>query len=66
VLGRLMDLGLVDEADPPPDSPDVHRGRPRRYYRITRGGLAAARAEAERLDHLVALARDLLPGPRRA
>ena len=30
VIGRLIDQGLVEETDPPRDSPDVHRGRPRR------------------------------------
>jgi PadR family transcriptional regulator PadR len=66
VIGRLIDLELVAETDPPRASPDVHRGRPRRYYRITPRGLAAARAEADRLRHVVALAKDLLPSPRRA
>jgi PadR family transcriptional regulator PadR len=66
VIGRLIDEGLVAETDAPRGSPDVHRGRPRKYYRITARGLAAARAEAERLRHVLALAKDLLPSPRRA
>jgi DNA-binding PadR family transcriptional regulator len=66
VIARLIDEGLVAETDPPRDSPDVHRGRPRRYYKITARGTAAARGEAERLRHVVALAKDLLPSARRA
>ena len=66
VIGRLIDDGLVAEADPPRGASDVHRGRPRKYYRITPRGLAVARAEAERLRHVVALAKDLLPSTRRA
>jgi DNA-binding PadR family transcriptional regulator len=62
VLSRLMDAGLVAEADTPADAPEVHRGRERRYYRLTERGLQVANAEAKRLARVVALARDLLPG----
>ena len=61
VLNRLMDLGLVDEAATPARAPETHRGRPRRYYRLTASGLAAARAEAGRLDRVIRLAREVLP-----
>ena len=52
---RLLDAGLIEEL--------VHRPRGakddprRRYYRITRQGLTAARAEARRLERLAAMAR---------
>ena len=63
VLGRLMSLGLVDEAPSPKSAPDNHRGRPRRYYRLTRDGREALKAEAQRLDDALAIARErsLLP-----
>lgn len=61
VLARLMEAGLVAEADSPPDAPEVHRGRPRRYYRLTEAGLEVARAEAQRLNRVVKVARKLLP-----
>lgn len=67
VLARLMDSGLVDETEPPPDAVEgAQRGLPRRYYRITAVGLAAARAEARRLSEVLRLARDrdLLPQGR--
>ena len=64
VLSRLMDGGLVDEAAAPADAPANHRGLPRKYYRITAAGESAARAEAHRLEGVVRLARDLLPGAR--
>jgi DNA-binding PadR family transcriptional regulator len=54
LIGRLLDAGLLEEAD----SDDR-----RRYYRISRLGRRALRAEAERLADLVDLvrARKLLP-----
>ena len=58
VLGRLMGAGLVDEVAPPRGSPDVHRGRPRRYYRLTRAGRAALKADARRLQGALELARE--------
>lgn len=63
VLARLLDQGLLEETEAPPDAEEVHRGRPRRYYRITRRGRQAARAEAGRLQDLLSLARErrLLP-----
>ena len=62
VLGRLMDTGLVVELDGSNDTSGPHRGRPRRYYRITRQGRGALRDEADRLEHAVRLARGLLAG----
>lgn len=58
VLARLMSIGLVEEAPPPPSAPEVHRGRSRRYYRLTREGKAALKAEVRRLDHALAIARE--------
>jgi DNA-binding PadR family transcriptional regulator len=63
VLARLMAEGLVDETEAPASAPRVHRGRTRRYYRLTREGRALLKAEAMRLAHAVEIARDraLLP-----
>ena len=62
ILARLMESELVEEIEPPAE--EVHRGRPRRYYRITATGAVALRAEALRLADAVSLARarNLLPG----
>jgi DNA-binding PadR family transcriptional regulator len=51
-LQRMEGEGLVEDAPSPPDA-DARR----RYYRITSAGMAAARAESERLALLVAGAR---------
>ena len=61
VLSRLMDMGLIAEADPPPGAPASHRGLPRKYYAITSTGAALVREEARRLERVVRLARNLLP-----
>ncbi len=65
VLNRLMDLGLVEESASPAGAPETHRGRPRRYYRLTAGGRAVVRAEAARLEGVVRLARSVLAEPGR-
>ena len=52
-LKRLLDEELVEELERPAD--DDPR---RRYYRITRAGRAAGRAEAARLEALAQMARD--------
>ena len=54
LIGRLLDAGLLEEAE---------SDERRRYYRISRLGRRALRAEAERLAGLVDLvrARKLLP-----
>ena len=54
-LKRMLDQGLVEESDERAD-PALDDER-RRYYRITRFGLAVARAEARRLEGLVRSAR---------
>ncbi|MFL5620869.1 MAG: PadR family transcriptional regulator [Gemmatimonadaceae bacterium] len=54
-LKRLLEQGLVEESNQGADSSlDDER---RRYYRITRQGLAVARAEARRLEAVVRTAR---------
>ena len=53
VLKRLLDQGWIEELAPPATESDSRR----RYYRITRVGREAGRAEAERLDALAAMAR---------
>ena len=52
---RLLDAGWIEElaARPRPERDDPRR----RYYRITRLGREAARAEARRLERLAAMAR---------
>jgi DNA-binding PadR family transcriptional regulator len=60
-VARLLESGWIEELDerPRPDEDDARR----RYYRLTRPGREAARAEARRLERLTAMARDkkLLP-----
>jgi len=62
-LQRLMECGWVDETDGPGGVPDERR----RYYRLSRSGREALRAEVERLDALVrgARARGIVPRPSR-
>jgi DNA-binding PadR family transcriptional regulator len=58
-LQRLMESGWVEEADGPGGDTDERR----RYYRLTRSGRTALKAEVERLDALVrgARARGIAP-----
>jgi DNA-binding PadR family transcriptional regulator len=58
VLARLMAEGLVEETSAPASAPKVHRGRSRRYYRLTREGRALLKAEARRLASAVEIARN--------
>lgn len=62
-LQRLTDDGLIDES---PEEPGPDEDPRRRYYRITDGGRATARAEADRLARVVALARARALGPAAA
>ena len=58
---RLLDAGWIEELT---ERPRTERDDPRRrYYRITRLGRDAARAEARRVERLAAMARTkrLLP-----
>jgi DNA-binding PadR family transcriptional regulator len=54
-LGRMIESGLIEEVKPP--AADRSGGPPRRHYRITNRGRAAALAETERLRHLLQVAR---------
>ena len=54
-LKRMVASKLVEECDERPD-PDFDDER-RRYYRLTDFGFRVARAEAQRLAHLVRTAR---------
>jgi DNA-binding PadR family transcriptional regulator len=56
LLKRLLELDLVEESD---KRPAAHKDdERRRYYRTTAFGRAVMKAEAQRLESLVALARD--------
>jgi hypothetical protein len=63
---RFLESGWIAETDERPD-PALDDER-RRYYRLTEGGRAVARAEAQRLESVLAAARakNLLRKPRRA
>jgi len=63
-IQRMLEDGLIEELDDRPD-PELDDER-RRYYRITRVGRTAARAEAKRLADLVDLARASGLAPHRA
>jgi DNA-binding PadR family transcriptional regulator len=65
-IKRLLDAELIEELEERPDP--EHDDERRRYYRITPGGRAAAGAEAERLETLLADARatGLIPSRRGA
>src|SRR5437588_6104753 len=52
-LQRLMESGWVEETDGPGHARDERR----RYYRLTRSGRDALKAEVDRLDALVRAAR---------
>jgi DNA-binding PadR family transcriptional regulator len=63
-LARMVDEGLLEERDGPPDPSG---GPARRYYRRTSFGRAVARAESERLRALLDIARAqrIIPGTRK-
>ena len=63
-IQRMLDEDLIVEVHERP-APDMDDER-RRYYRITPSGRAVARAEAERLNNLVKLARASGFAPRRS
>ena len=55
IIKRLLEDGFIEESDERPDfSLDDER---RRYYRMTKQGMAMAEAEAERLERVLAMAR---------
>jgi len=55
-IRTLSEHGLIEETEGPRDGEEERR----RYFRVTRLGEAVARAEALRLEGLLAGARDLL------
>jgi DNA-binding PadR family transcriptional regulator len=59
-LREMVEEGLID----PVSAPDAQSDPRRKYYRITSMGQASLTAEAERLDRIVRVARDLdlIPG----
>lgn len=63
ILARLMAEGFVDDIGTPKDAPTEHRGRARRYYRLTKEGRVALHGESRRLECVLNLARErsLLP-----
>ena len=64
-LARMADEGLIEATENPADASSG--GPKRRYYRSTRLGRTAARAESERLRALVDIARaqKIIPGGRK-
>jgi DNA-binding PadR family transcriptional regulator len=66
IIRRFLDGGLIAESAQRPD-PALDDER-RRYYRLTEAGRATARAEADRMESVLAAARtkNLLRRPRRA
>lgn len=58
-IRTLRDDGLIEESDRKPGPDEDQR---RRYFRLTALGREVARAEAERLQGLLAEAGDLLTG----
>jgi DNA-binding PadR family transcriptional regulator len=66
MIGRLVSAGLVEDMGnrvPDKESDPQGRGRPRRYYRITKLGREILMAEAARLREVLGLAaaKKLLP-----
>jgi DNA-binding PadR family transcriptional regulator len=64
-LARMVDEGLIEEREGPAEG--ASGGPKRRYYKSTKRGLTAARAESERLRALLDIARKqkILQGVRR-
>jgi DNA-binding PadR family transcriptional regulator len=63
-IQKMVELDLIEETAERP-APDLDDER-RRYYRITTFGREVARAEAQRLQALVRIARTCGLAPRRA
>ncbi|MBI4472712.1 MAG: helix-turn-helix transcriptional regulator [Acidobacteria bacterium] len=64
IIKRLLSDGLIEETRERPDNDDERR----RYYRLTPFGRKVAVAEAERLEEMIAAAREkrLIRKPRHA
>lgn len=63
-IRRLLEQGLITELGERPD-PEEDDER-RRYYQLTRQGRAAVKAEAARLERMLALAREAGFAPGKA
>jgi DNA-binding PadR family transcriptional regulator len=63
-IKRLLEEGLIVEVEERPD-PDIDDER-RRYYRLTKLGREAAKAEADRLTTLLRQARAVGLAPKRS
>lgn len=65
IIARLSEQGWVEGCAAPASADEVHPGRARRYYRLTRSGRAALRTELARLRAVVELGarHDLVPRP---
>jgi DNA-binding PadR family transcriptional regulator len=66
-IKRLLERGLIADTESPAEASEEGEER-RRYYALTDLGHAVVRAEAERLERLVGIARErslLSAGPRR-
>jgi len=63
-IQKMVELDLIEETDERP-APDLDDER-RRYYRITAFGREVARAETQRLQSLVRIARTCGLAPRSA
>ncbi len=61
-LARMVETGLIEEADPP----DVGADARRRYYRATAFGRKVASAETARMARLVEVARARRMAPEEA
>lgn len=61
---RLLEQGLIEELAERPDP--AHDDERRRYYRLTKAGRAAAIAEAQHLEELLADARSTGLVPKKA
>lgn len=56
-IGRMLEDGLIDEADAPEDSDEASGDPRRKYYRITAAGRSVVESEAGRLAVIVDAAR---------
>ena len=63
-IRTMLELGLIEESEERPD-PHLDDER-RRYYRITKMGRKAAKAEADRMRELVRLAAEMFGKPNHA
>jgi DNA-binding PadR family transcriptional regulator len=61
-ISRMVEAGLIEEADPPDPAADSRR----RYYRVTPHGLDVAAAESARMRLLLDVARRQGIQPERA